>query len=217
MAKNGDFVLVAPCLAPTAAAAWTQQWTMKGSDIVLTKKDTLCVDDGGNTHSSPPTGPFPIHLWTATRKWSASQSWSYDGTAKQFTNTNSMACLSTGGNTTHPVVTKCDPSDVDQQWVFDATSTSGGTIVTTSGMCLTAAKQQDTPSGGGVGVADQYMMGDDFMVAPILNLGQRKREIYFPGTSTTTWTHHYTGTTYSGGSTAMVDAPLNEFPLFKRS
>jgi alpha-glucosidase (family GH31 glycosyl hydrolase) len=36
----------------------------------------------------------------------------------------------------------------------------------------------------------RYMMGDDYMAAPVLNLGQRARMVYFPlGVD---WTHHYT-------------------------
>ena len=61
----------------------------------------------------------------------------------------------------------------------------------------------------------QYMMGDDYMAAPILNLGQRERTVYFP--TGADWTHHYTSKVYKGGSTATVPAPLNEFPLFKRT
>jgi hypothetical protein len=42
------------------------------------------------------------------------------------------------------------------------------------------------------GSADQYMMGDDYMAAPVLNWGQRARAVYFPLGAD--WTHHYTGT-----------------------
>ena len=34
------------------------------------------------------------------------------------------------------------------------------------------------------------MMGDDYMAAPVLNLGQRARMVYFPLGAD--WTHHYT-------------------------
>ena len=38
---------------------------------------------------------------------------------------------------------------------------------------------------------------------------------YFPlGTD---WTHHYTGTVYKGGTTEAIPAPLDSFPLFKRT
>ena len=36
----------------------------------------------------------------------------------------------------------------------------------------------------------RYMMGDDYMAAPVLNLGQRARMVYFPLGAD--WTHHYT-------------------------
>jgi alpha-glucosidase (family GH31 glycosyl hydrolase) len=53
------------------------------------------------------------------------------------------------------------------------------------------------------------------MVAPVLNLGQRARCVYFPQGAN--WTHHYTAKVYKGGTTSMVLAPLDEFPLFKRT
>lgn len=65
------------------------------------------------------------------------------------------------------------------------------------------------------GVADQFMMGDEYMVAPILDLGQRSRQVYFPLGSD--WTHFFSGKTYRGGTIATVDAPLDaSFPLFHR-
>ena len=50
--------------------------------------------------------------------------------------------------------------------------------------------------------------------APILNLDQRSRKVYFPLGAD--WQHHYTQESYKGGTTADVAAPLAEFPLFKR-
>ena len=63
-------------------------------------------------------------------------------------------------------------------------------------------------------VADQYMMGDRYMVAPILELGQRNRSVYFPKGAS--WVHFFTNETYQGGTTVTVDAPLEHFPLFAR-
>jgi alpha-D-xyloside xylohydrolase len=63
-------------------------------------------------------------------------------------------------------------------------------------------------------VADQYMMGNDYMVAPVLNLGQRSRQVYFPRGAT--WKHYFSGKTYVGGSTAVIEVPLDNFALFKR-
>ena len=67
----------------------------------------------------------------------------------------------------------------------------------------------------GSGVIDQYMTGDQFMAAPVLNLGQRARCVYFPQGAD--WTHHYTSKVYEGGTMATVSAPLEHFPLFKRT
>jgi hypothetical protein len=61
---------------------------------------------------------------------------------------------------------------------------------------------------------DQYMVGDDMMAAPVLAANVRKRAVYFPVGAT--WTHHYTGVVYQGGTTAVVPAPLEHFPLFHR-
>lgn len=64
-------------------------------------------------------------------------------------------------------------------------------------------------------VDDQYMVGRQYMAAPLYAFGARNRTVYFPvGAS---WTHHFTGKTYSGGTHAVVDAPLDEFPLFEIS
>ena len=116
-------------------------------------------------------------------------------------------CLSTGTDG-HPALAACAPSDKTQQW----TVTSGGAIESAAGECLTVEPQSSTAAAG---VIDQYMMGDDYMAAPILNLGQRSRMVYFPEGAD--WTHHYTSKVYKGGSTEMIPAPHNEFPLFKKT
>ena len=59
------------------------------------------------------------------------------------------------------------------------------------------------------------MVGRQLMAAPVYAMGARNRTVYFP--AGTSWTHHFTGKTYSGGTHATVDAPFDEFPLFKLS
>ncbi|HYY12410.1 MAG TPA: glycoside hydrolase family 31 protein [Kineosporiaceae bacterium] len=61
---------------------------------------------------------------------------------------------------------------------------------------------------------DQYMFGDDLLVAPVLELGARRRDVHLPAGST--WTELSTGTTYDGGQTVTVDAPLAVIPVFAR-
>jgi alpha-D-xyloside xylohydrolase len=52
------------------------------------------------------------------------------------------------------------------------------------------------------------------MAAPVLLAGASERKVYFPKGAD--WKHHYTGDVYKGGSTEMVPAPLENFPLFHR-
>lgn len=60
---------------------------------------------------------------------------------------------------------------------------------------------------------DQYMFGGKYLVAPILKLDQFAREVYLPAGS---WTLTSTGTTYEGGQTVTVDAPIDYMPVFER-
>ena len=65
------------------------------------------------------------------------------------------------------------------------------------------------------GIDDQFMLGPDLMVAPVLHEGERQRQVYLPfGTS---WTNPWTGKTLAGGVEIMVDAPLERIPLFVRA
>merc|ERR1712048_405533 len=64
------------------------------------------------------------------------------------------------------------------------------------------------------GISDQFMFGRDYMAAPVYTMGARSRDVYFPLGST--WIHHFTGASYSGGSMATIEAPMDHFPLFKK-
>ena len=64
-------------------------------------------------------------------------------------------------------------------------------------------------------IDDEYMFGSEVLVAPILHLGARSRTVYFPGS--VTWVHHFSGERYAGGTTAVVAAPMDTFPLFARA
>ena len=61
-------------------------------------------------------------------------------------------------------------------------------------------------------IDDQYMFGPRMMVAPVYTYQARNRTVYFP--SGTSWTHYFTKKKYEGGHLVVVDAPLNNFPLF---
>lgn len=61
-------------------------------------------------------------------------------------------------------------------------------------------------------IEDQYMFGPDMMVAPVLYADMRKRTVYFP--EGREWKHFFTGEMYHGGTTAQVEAPIDQLPVF---
>jgi alpha-glucosidase len=62
---------------------------------------------------------------------------------------------------------------------------------------------------------DQYLVGRDLLVAPVVTEGVTKRRVYFPRGDA--WVDWWTGKRYEGGSEAEVEAPLNRLPLFARA
>ena len=204
--KDGDFVEVVDCDPSNAY----QQWTLDSSNEIKlagSSNDKFCMDDGGHAGASPPDGPFRVHMWTCQKQFHGAQVWKYDHTSKQLQGHG--GCLELGSNG-HPTLDGCSSSS--QQWSF---TPAGGAISAGGNKCLGVVASSGGGGGGGIGVIDQYMVGDDYMAAPIFNLGQRARMVYFPlGTD---WTHAYTKQVYKGGTTAAVPAPLNTFPLFKRT
>lgn len=61
---------------------------------------------------------------------------------------------------------------------------------------------------------DQYLVGRDLLVAPVLEEGQTRRRVYFPKGDA--WVDWWTGQRYQGGKDADVDAPVDRLPLFAR-
>lgn len=61
-------------------------------------------------------------------------------------------------------------------------------------------------------IDDEYMFGADLLVCPVMELGQREREVYFPSGSD--WVDPYTFKEYTGGITFTVSAPLERIPVF---
>jgi alpha-glucosidase len=63
-------------------------------------------------------------------------------------------------------------------------------------------------------IDDQYLVGRDLLVAPVLKEGERKRAVYFPVGDD--WRDWFTGEIYEGGSYAEISAPLEKLPVFAR-
>jgi len=65
-----------------------------------------------------------------------------------------------------------------------------------------------------VALDDEFMVGDDLLVAPILRPGAESRLVYLPEG---TWIDYWTGTRHAGRTTSRVAAPLETVPLFVRA
>ena len=63
-------------------------------------------------------------------------------------------------------------------------------------------------------IDDQFMLGPDIMVAPVLEAGARSRRAYLP--SGPEWTDAWSSETFDGGRWVDVTAPLEHIPVFLR-
>ena len=61
---------------------------------------------------------------------------------------------------------------------------------------------------------DQYMFGPDLLICPIMELGQRQRRVYLPKGHV--WQNAYTKEEIDGGVSVIVDAPIENIPVFIR-
>lgn len=65
-----------------------------------------------------------------------------------------------------------------------------------------------------VRVDDQFLLGPDLLVAPVLYADARQREVYLP--AGTNWTDAWSGEVFAGGQRIVADAPLARIPLYMR-
>ncbi len=64
-----------------------------------------------------------------------------------------------------------------------------------------------------VNIDDQYLFGDDLLVAPIYTEGCTARQVYLPAG---TWYHWHTGECYPGERYIVAAAPMDYIPLYAR-
>ncbi len=69
------------------------------------------------------------------------------------------------------------------------------------------------PDSGYESIKDQFLLGNDILVAPVLAKGQKERTVLLPEGE---WTGH-DGKTYTGNRTIVVPVSLNSIPHFKRT
>ena len=63
-------------------------------------------------------------------------------------------------------------------------------------------------------IENEYLFGDELLIAPVLYERQRQREVYLP--KGTDWTDIWTKEKYKGGQTIRAEAPLDAIPVFSR-
>ncbi len=63
-------------------------------------------------------------------------------------------------------------------------------------------------------IDDEYLLGPDLLVAPVIVAGARERDVYLPRGAR--WTDAATGAVHRGGGTIRVDAPIEDIPVFLR-
>jgi len=63
-------------------------------------------------------------------------------------------------------------------------------------------------------VDDEYLFGPDLLVAPVLDIVIKIRNVYLPANDT--WKDAWTNQVYPGGQWISVEAPLDRIPLFLR-
>ena len=85
---------------------------------------------------------------------------------------------------------------------------------------LPFARPLDFRGGDGSGasktLADEYLWGDNVLVAPVMEQGARSREVWFPAGEWYSFLRPASGI-IRGGRSLRVDAPLDELPLFVRA
>lgn len=62
-------------------------------------------------------------------------------------------------------------------------------------------------------IFDQYMFGDDLMVAPIVEEGKTQRQVYVPAGE---WKNLFTGETFPGGQSYQMQAQINEIIVLQK-
>ncbi|HEX8792168.1 MAG TPA: TIM-barrel domain-containing protein [Polyangiaceae bacterium] len=90
--------------------------------------------------------------------------------------------------------------------------TAAATVGTPPVRALPLAFPADTA--GAAHADDEYMLGPDLLVAPVVEAGASSRTVHLPPGR---WVHWWSGALLSGGADVTVQAPLGQPPLFARA
>jgi alpha-D-xyloside xylohydrolase len=64
-------------------------------------------------------------------------------------------------------------------------------------------------------IGNEYMLGPDFLVAPVTSQGQTRKRLYLP--AGTDWYDYWSNARLPGGQTITVAAPIDRIPVFVRA
>lgn len=64
-------------------------------------------------------------------------------------------------------------------------------------------------------ISDEYLLGSDLLIAPVIKEGMLEREVYFP--AGTDWVDWWSGERHQGGKPQMIKAPIDRLPIFIRA
>lgn len=73
----------------------------------------------------------------------------------------------------------------------------------------------DTPGDTAATIRDEYLWGSEVLVAPVMTQGATKRTVWFPAGEWVDWSNPLMR--YKGLTSAEIEAPLSELPLFVRA
>ena len=82
-----------------------------------------------------------------------------------------------------------------------------------SGIPIVRYMEYEFPHSNLENVATQFMLGDTYLVAPVLNKGQTQKRIYFP--PNTRW-REFGGSREFGPGVCLYDVNLQSLPIFER-
>ena len=81
-----------------------------------------------------------------------------------------------------------------------------------TGEPITRYMEYEFPHQGFAGVNDQFMLGENILVAPVYEKNKTTRKVHLPKGN---WAY-VNGETYLGGEIVEIKAPLNIIPYFKK-
>lgn len=81
-----------------------------------------------------------------------------------------------------------------------------------SGVPAVRYLEYEYPSSGYNGITDEFMLGEKYLVAPVLEKGADKRKVVFPAGK---WKDILSGEVYLGG-VFEVSAPIDKLPVFEK-